>query len=100
MKCQNISRFIQSFIFLVVVAVAVVAVVAVAAVVAIAGVVLLFGSELLVVFLEEMSMSLEKVFRRFRGHSTISQNPASDLSPEKNLGKLTFILHVRKRKNL
>ena len=77
---------IQSLVVVVVV-VAVTAVVAVVAVVPVVAVdLVILGPELLVVFLEEMSVSFEEIIRRSCGDGTMGQSPASDLGPEENLG--------------
>jgi hypothetical protein len=53
----------------------------------------LFGSKLFVVSFEEMSMSRQKIFRRFRRHCSVGQRPSADLSSVENFSQLAFVLN-------
>ena len=49
-------------------------------------------AELLVMGLEQVTVSLKEVLDRFRGHSSMGKSPAADLSPVQDLRQLAFVL--------
>jgi hypothetical protein len=52
-----------------------------------------FGSKLFVVSFEEMAMSRQKIFWRFRRHCSVGQRPSADLSSVENFSQLAFVLN-------